>query len=133
MATARTSWSSKVRPAITRCTLEGPLLEKPNCHAECGIFGNANPSAGHKNAIVELHWTSDGERIITASPDKSVRAWDVASGQQVKKMAEHDSFVNSCCPLRRGPPLLVSGSDDGTAKVSRPLNGPPSGPEQLVM
>ena len=32
-------------------------------------------------------------------------------------MAEHDNFVNSCCPLRRGPPLLVSGSDDGTAKV----------------
>ena len=26
-------------------------------------------------------------------------------------MAEHDNFVNSCCPLRRGPPLLVSGSD----------------------
>ena len=67
--------------------------------------------------MVELHWTSDGERVVTASPDKSVRAWDVASGQQVKKMAEHDSFVNSCCPLRRGPPLLVSGSDDGTAKV----------------
>ena len=22
---------------------------------------------------------------------------------QVKKMAEHDNFVNSCCPLRRGP------------------------------
>lgn len=40
---------------------------------------------------------------------------------QVKKMAEHDNFVNSCCPLRRGPPLLVSGSDDGTAKVRAPL------------
>ena len=35
-------------------------------------------------------------------------------------MAEHDNFVNSCCPLKRGPPLLVSGSDDGTAKVRRP-------------
>ena len=40
--------------------------------------------AGHKNAIVELHFTSDGERIVTASPDKSVRAWDVATGQQVR-------------------------------------------------
>lgn len=46
-----------------------------------------------------------------------VRAWDAETGLQVKKMAEHDSFVNTCCPLRRGPPLLVSGSDDGTAKV----------------
>lgn len=36
---------------------------------------------------------------------------------QVKRMVEHSSFVNSCCPAPRGPPLLVSGSDDGTAKV----------------
>ena len=32
-------------------------------------------------------------------------------------MAEHSSFVNSCCPSRRGPPLVVSGSDNGTAKL----------------
>jgi WD40 repeat protein len=32
-------------------------------------------------------------------------------------MVEHSSFVNSCCPARRGPPLIVSGSDDGTAKL----------------
>ena len=38
-------------------------------------------------------------------------------------MAEHDNFVNSCCPLRRGPPLLVSGSDDGTAKARSPGPG----------
>ncbi|KAI5396507.1 hypothetical protein KIW84_062645, partial [Lathyrus oleraceus] len=30
---------------------------------------------------------------------------------------EHLSYVNSCCPSRRGPPLVVSGSDDGTAKL----------------
>lgn len=67
--------------------------------------------------MLELHWTTDGERIISASPDKTVRAWDAHTGEQVKKMAEHDNFVNSCCPLKRGPPLLVSGSDDGSAKV----------------
>ncbi|KAK9830919.1 hypothetical protein WJX81_004972 [Elliptochloris bilobata] len=72
---------------------------------------------GHKGAVLELHWTTDGERIASASPDKSVRVWDAATGAQVKKMAEHDNFVNSCCPLKRGPPLLVSGSDDATAKL----------------
>ena len=74
--------------------------------------------AGHKNSVLELHWTTDGEKIISASPDKSVRAWDAQTGTQIKKMAEHDTFVNSCCPLKRGPPLLVSGADDCSAKVT---------------
>lgn len=37
---------------------------------------------------------------------------------KVKKCKGHTSFVNSCCPARRGPELLVSGSDDGSIKVS---------------
>lgn len=72
---------------------------------------------GHKNAVLEVHWTPDGERLLSCSPDRSVRVWDAATGQQVKKMAEHTDIVNSCAPLRRGPPLLVSGGDDGAARV----------------
>ena len=33
--------------------------------------------------MLELHWTTDGERIASASPDKSVRVWDAATGAQV--------------------------------------------------
>jgi len=72
---------------------------------------------GHKNAVLELHWTTDGERVITASPDKTVRAWDSKTGEQTKRCVEHSNHVNSCCPLKQGPPLFVSGSDDATAKV----------------
>ena len=42
--------------------------------------------SGHNNAVVELHWTSDGERVISASSDKSVRAWDAATGSQVNRL-----------------------------------------------
>ena len=73
---------------------------------------------GHKNAVLDLQWTPDGTQIISASPDRTLRAWDVeAGGKQIKKMAEHSSHVNSGCPSLRGPPLVVSGSDDGTAKL----------------
>uniref|UniRef100_A0A0D6R802 Uncharacterized protein n=1 Tax=Araucaria cunninghamii TaxID=56994 RepID=A0A0D6R802_ARACU len=85
-----------------------------NVHGDCKNFMVLK---GHKNAILDLHWTTDGSQIISASPDKTLRAWDAETGMQVKKMAEHSSFVNSCCPSRRGPPLVVSGSDDGTAKL----------------
>jgi len=77
--------------------------------------------AGHKNAVLDVHWTNDGEKLLSASPDKTVRVWDTSTGQQTKKMTEHDNFVNSCSPLRRGPPLLCSGSDDGNVKVSYKL------------
>lgn len=83
-------------------------------HGECKNFMVLR---GHKNAILDLQWTTDGTQIISASPDKTLRVWDVETGKQVKKMAEHSSFVNSCCPARKWPPLVVSGSDDGTAKL----------------
>ena len=73
--------------------------------------------AGHKNAVLEVHWTPDGERLISCSPDKTVRCWDAETGGQLKKMNEHKDIVNSCCPLRRGPPLVVSGGDDCAAKL----------------
>lgn len=72
---------------------------------------------GHKNAVLDLHWMTDGSQILSASPDCTLRVWDATTGKQVKRMAEHQSFVNSCCPARRGPPLVVSGSDDFTAKL----------------
>lgn len=35
----------------------------------------------------------------------------------VKKLREHTSVVNTCHASRRGPEMLVSGSDDGSVKV----------------
>lgn len=83
-------------------------------HPECENFAVLR---GHKSAILELHWSADSERIVTASPDASVRAWDVSTGTQVKNMAEHSDVVNSCHVLQRGAPLVVSGSEDTTIKV----------------
>lgn len=81
---------------------------------------NFSVLTGHKNAILELQWSADSRRIVTASPDKTVRAWDVAMGKQVKKMSEHSDTVNSCHLLRKGSPLLVSGAEDGLIKVANP-------------
>lgn len=67
--------------------------------------------------MLEVHWFQDGETLLTCSSDKTVRAWDVEAGSQVKRLKEHTAIVNSVCPLRRGPQLFVSGADDGAVKV----------------
>lgn len=72
---------------------------------------------GHKNAILEVQWSPEGDRIYSASADRTVRVWDAESGKQIRWIKGHDTYVNTCCPARRGAPLLVSGSDDGTSKV----------------
>ena len=56
--------------------------------------------------------------LFSASTDKTVAVWDSETGERVKRLKGHTSFVNSCYPARRGPQLVCTGSDDGTVKVS---------------
>ena len=52
--------------------------------------------AAHKNAVTELHWFSDGKRVVTAGADDVVAVWDAEVGKRARKLAGHTSFVNSC-------------------------------------
>ena len=73
---------------------------------------------GHKNAILDLRWTADGDDLVTCSPDATLRLWDAATGQQTKTMKGHEGFVNACDVSRRaGDHAVVSGSDDRTWKL----------------
>ena len=55
--------------------------------------------------------------LFTCSVDKTGAVWDCEVGERIKKLKGHTSFVNSCCPTRRGVALLATGSDDGNIKV----------------
>uniref|UniRef100_A0A8C2H8B7 Small nuclear ribonucleoprotein 40 (U5) n=1 Tax=Cyprinus carpio TaxID=7962 RepID=A0A8C2H8B7_CYPCA len=55
--------------------------------------------------------------LFSASTDKTVCVWDSETGERVKRLKGHTSFVNSCFPARRGPQLACTGSDDGTVKL----------------
>jgi len=55
--------------------------------------------------------------LYSASADKSVSVWDLDTHTRLKKLSGHTTFVNSCHPARRGPELVVSGSDDCTTKI----------------
>ena len=56
--------------------------------------------------------------LFTCSVDKTGAIWDCEAGERIKKLKGHTSFVNTCCPTRRGVALLATGSDDGNIKVS---------------
>lgn len=41
---------------------------------------------GHSGAIMELHFSTDGNSIFTASTDQTVGIWDIESGTRIKRL-----------------------------------------------
>lgn len=65
---------------------------------------------------MDLHWSTDNTKVITASADKTVAIWDVENMKRMKKL-NHTAFVNSCHISRRGIELIASGADDGKTRI----------------
>jgi Prp8 binding protein len=73
---------------------------------------NLTTLPGHNNAILDSCWNQDDSKIYTCSADKTVCIWDLYEAKRIKKYKGHQSFVNSINSSRKGPELIVSGSDD---------------------
>uniref|UniRef100_A0A8C9PY94 Uncharacterized protein n=1 Tax=Spermophilus dauricus TaxID=99837 RepID=A0A8C9PY94_SPEDA len=82
-----------------------------NVYGDCDNYATLK---GHSGAVMELHYNTDGSMLFSASTDKTVAVWDSETGERVKRLKGHTSFVNSCYPARRGPQLVCTSSDDGT-------------------
>jgi len=92
-----------------------PILLKFFFSVLWDVYGdckNYNVLSGHKNAVLEVKWGSDGLHIISCSADKTVGVWDANKGKRIRKFTEHTGIVNSCSIAERNPSLLISGSDD---------------------
>ncbi|KAI9347207.1 WD40-repeat-containing domain protein [Zopfochytrium polystomum] len=85
-----------------------------NTYGDCANFGLLK---GHTGAVLEIQWSRDGTRIFSASTDKTLGVWDVETGERIKKLKGHGSYVNGCAAPRRGPEVLASVSDDSTVRV----------------
>lgn len=85
-----------------------------------GECENIAVMSGHSGAVMEMHFSPDGGNLYTASTDMTLGLWDLGSGNRIKKLKGHTSFVNSVSGARRGPTQLCSGSDDSTIRIWDP-------------
>ena len=46
-----------------------------------------------KALFSSAQFSPDGQRVVTASWDKTARLWDAASGKPIGEPMKHDSFV----------------------------------------
>ena len=75
---------------------------------------------GHSAAVRDAAFSPDGQRIVTASWDKTARVWNAANGQLVAKLEGHSAAVNHAEFSPDGQ-RVVTASQDGTAQVYRIL------------
>ncbi|MES1243465.1 MAG: WD40 repeat domain-containing protein [Acidobacteriota bacterium] len=74
---------------------------------------SALPSIGTIYAIVP---TLDGERVVSASSDRTIRIWSLASGQALRILRGHEREVTALKLISDGR-LAVSGSRDRTVRI----------------
>jgi COMPASS component SWD3 len=67
---------------------------------------------GHAFGISDCTWSSDSRHLCSASDDKTLNLYDVASGRAVRSFVGHSSYV--CCVAFHSPAdnMLASGSFD---------------------
>ena len=68
----------------------GKPLAEPMRHEEVVIS-----DLRHKDVVNSAQFSPNGQRIVTASKDKTARVWDAASGKQIGEPMQHEDVVNS--------------------------------------
>ncbi|WP_437839851.1 AAA family ATPase [Sorangium sp. So ce1153] len=79
---------------------------------------------GHANSVQGVAVTSDGRFAVSASTDKTLKVWDLATGQLLRTLEAHTEPVNAVAVTLDGR-FAVSASTDKTLKVWDLATGQP--------
>lgn len=85
-----------------RSTLQQHSCLPPLAQLAGGNCSNFNVLSGHKNAILDVKFTNDSEKIITASADFNLGVYDALTGTRMKRFMGHTGIVNAVDVCREG-------------------------------
>ncbi|HAX85896.1 MAG TPA: type IV secretion protein Rhs [Cyanobacteria bacterium UBA11370] len=75
-----------------------------------------NRLEGHKSAVYSVSFSPDGKTLASASGDKTIKLWDVATGKQITTLKGHTNSVSSVSFSPDGKTLAFA-SGDKTIKL----------------
>jgi hypothetical protein len=83
-----------------------------------------NTLGAHADAVGSVTFSPDGKTIASASSDKRIKLWNVASGENTATLDGHTDRVSSICYSPDGK-MIISGSRDKTLKLWDIIGGRP--------
>ena len=71
---------------------------------------------GHGGVVWGLSMCPNGKQFVSGSGDRTLRLWDIATGETVRQFQGHTKYVRcvSMCPNGK---QFVSGSRDNTLRL----------------
>jgi WD40 repeat protein len=75
----------------------------------------------HKNAVVHLAFSPNGQQLVSASNDHTLRLWDVASGKMLAELTGHRKEV--CSAFFANRRTIVSVGSDRTVRLWSVVSG----------
>ncbi|CAG7849595.1 SubName: Full=Uncharacterized protein {ECO:0000313/EMBL:CCA76115.1} [Serendipita indica DSM 11827] len=85
------------------------------------------PLRGHQDTVWAVGFSPDGSRIVSGSSDKTLRLWDVDTGQPVGEPLRGHQGIVLAVGFSPDGSRIVSGSDDNTLRLWDVDTGQPVG------
>ncbi len=82
--------------------------------------------SGHQSEIKDLMVLADGNTLITASADRTIRIWDLAAGMLTHTLSQHTNVVKALA-VTTDQSTLISTGDDRTIRFWSLPDGKPLG------
>jgi WD40 repeat protein len=91
----------------------------PQCVAEvwsCETFRRICVIEGHLRPVCGIHFSSDSQRIVTASFDGTARVWESGTGRKIAELRGHSDIVRSAV-FGDDDRRILTASSDKTARI----------------
>eukprot|EP01047_Picozoa_sp_COSAG01_P110530 COSAG01_NODE_39355_length_477_cov_1.677249_1_plen_133_part_10 len=77
-----------------------------------GISPTIHQLLGHSKGLNSVHFSRDGQKIVSASDDNTVRVWSAVTGECEQTLVGHSKGVKSAAFSRDGQKIVSASMDN---------------------